>query len=184
MRGVRPEDADPAAWVRRHGYEIRRTDDGVEFIDRGTWGLTYAMTSVAGICTALGIGGVAVWVTSDGRGHGAEAAILLGLAALGGGVLARLWSAYVRRRDRPSDEVGDRLFLSAREASLKDEQGRHLAQLQDVHTHVTRDWFWSRGVLSMLWLQWPMGRRVVLRAGRSPSEAIAERLESLGVRRA
>lgn len=161
------------------GYEIYQEGHRVVCIDRRTWILgfmTSVLSTVGFLLLALGLllwGGALEDVSSSLP----PAFLLLSIACF---TLAVAFGRMSRRRSRkPTKRVSRRLTLDFDIQQLLDSQGAPLASLETVHAHECFDWA-TRGLMRVVVLRWPSGRRVVLRtAHRQRARDIARLLGGL-----
>jgi len=164
-----------------NGYEIVVSEDRIVFIDRKTWGLSWAMVglSLAVVALAL-IGAWGVGGSPDLQFEAIELACLVSAAVLVIGVwfLGRI---YRRRRIEPAEDIPDILIFDRHSGLLRDRTGTNLARIDELKARMHIDW-WTRGTMRVVVLSWPGGRRIVHRSfGRRRSLAVLGVLRTQGI---
>ena len=146
------------------GYEIHKDGGETLLVDRKTWPLTSPVVLFTGlVIVLLCLGLVTLFIapladrplTSWALPLGAGIALLL--------LLIPFWGTYTRRRDLPTEEIPDALLIEPSTGVLRRRDGDVLAQLAAVDVLSRRDWWWTRGLMQLVVLTWPGGRRVVFR---------------------
>jgi hypothetical protein len=170
---------------REYGYEMHQTDGEVLLIDRRTWSLAFPISIFTGLVIVLFcLGLVRLFMapsvdrplTTWALPLGAGIALLL--------VLIPFWRTYTHRRDLPTEEIADALIVDSNACVLRRRDGDVLAQLDTVDVLARRDWWWTRGLMQLVILTWPGGRRVVFRtaSGRRTRE-VKELLQGIVTRK-
>ena len=168
---------------REFGYEIHKDDGEMLLVDRKTWPLTFPIALFTGLVILLFCLGLVTLFIAPSAGRPLTTWAL----PLGGGIvllllLIPLWGTYTRRQDLPTEEIPDALIVESSTGVLRRQDGDVLAQLAAVGVLSRRDWWWTRGMLQLVVLTWPGGRRVVFRAasGRRIREVKALLQDAVG----
>jgi len=164
------------------GYEIHRGEGETLFVDRRTWPLGYVMVILCGVAVVMIVLGVLVLLGEADDLSNVPAVVVFGVAAVLVLILAAMWRTYNHRRDLPLSEVADGMVLDSNAGVLRGRNGEVLARLDSVRAVVRVDWWWTRGLMRLVVLTWPAGRRVVFRsASRKKVRAVIRTLHDLGI---
>jgi hypothetical protein len=150
--------------VRAWGCEIHVADRGLRLVDRGTWGIAFAVILLSCAGLSLLVGAFVVLCTSGEADLLTGIPILLGLSAVLLSSAGFLYRTYRYRSDRSEHEIVRTLIVDVSDGTLKDLAGHIVARLVDVRVVVRTDGWWTRGLARAVNFIWPGGRRVVFRS--------------------
>ena len=165
---------------QEYGYEIHRGEDDILLLDRNTWILRY-ITGILGVAASfLLILGLLVLFGVTQTLSDVSASILLVVSISFVIVASMLNRATKRRSAIPVAEISRRLTLDAQAGVLQDSRGDTLAALDSVRAVNHFDWS-TRGMMRVVVLRWPGGRRTVFRTiRRQRVREIVQILNELG----
>jgi len=151
--------------LQEHGYEIHRGEDSVLLLDRNTWLMGY-ITGILGVAAFLLVAlGLLVLFGAADTMSDVSAFIMLAVS-IGFFVIGSILTRFSKRRSAiPIAEVAHRLTLDSRAGVLQDSGGNALASLDSVRVGDHFDWS-TRGMMRVVVLRWPGGRRTVFRTIR------------------
>jgi len=150
---------------QEQGYEIHRSEDTILLLDRKAWIVGY-ITGILGVAAFLLLAlGLLVLFGATQTMSEVSASIVLAVS-IGFFVVASVLIRVNKRRSAlPVAEVARRLTLDSRAGVLQDGGGNTLASLDIVRVINRFDWS-TRGIMRVVILRWPGGRRVVFRTVR------------------
>jgi len=160
---------------REWGYEIRKHGAETLLIDRRLWPVAYPLAIFTALAVLLVCVGLTLLVETLSSGRSLTTwAIPFGVGIALLFVLIPLWKTYRHRRDLPAQEIADTLIIDSTAGVLRRGDGRALSQLDAVRAVRRRDWWFTRGLMQLVILAWPGGRRVVFRtaSGRKAREVL------------
>lgn len=164
-----------------HGFEIHTSEDEMLLADRKTWALSYAMVVLYGLAALLTVLGLLVSLGAMETRSDLPAVALFGAAGALLLPIAMIRRAYKVRRDLPLAEVRDWLAIDRPTKALRSRQGEILSQLDSVRAAMHIDW-WTRGMMRIVVLTWPGGKRVVFRSiNRRRALAVLKMLADAGI---
>jgi len=160
---------------REWGYEIHKRNGETLLIDRKVWPVAYPLAIFTALAVLLVCIGLALLVKTLSSGRSLTTwAIPFGVGFALLFVLTPLWRTYRHRRDLPAEEIADTLIIDSTAGVLRRRDGCALSQLDAVRAVKRRDWWFTRGLMQLVILAWPGGRRVVFRtaSGRKAREVL------------
>lgn len=153
---------------QEQGYEIHHSgEDSLLLVNRNTWIVGY-LTGILGVAAflLLALGLVALFGVTQTISE-VSATILL-VTSIGFIIAASILIRVSKRRSAiPIDAVARRLTLDFHANVLQDGDGNTLASLDSVRATNRFDWS-TRGMMRVVVLRWPGGRRSVFRTIRRP----------------
>ena len=165
---------------QEYGYEIYRGEDDILLLDRNTWILGY-ITGVLGVAAffLLALGLLVLFGITQTLSD-VSASILL-VVSIGFVIVAIILNRVTKRRSAiPVAEIARRLTLDLQAGVLQDGRGDMLAPLDSVRAANRFDWS-TRGMMRVVVLRWPGGRRLVFRTiRRQRAREIVQILNELG----
>ncbi|MCK5586265.1 hypothetical protein KAJ02_09355 [Candidatus Bipolaricaulota bacterium] len=165
---------------QERGYEIHRSEDSILLLDRKTWIVGY-ITGVLGVTAFLLLAlGLLVMFGATQTMPEVSGSVML-VVSIGSFVVASMLNRVNKRRLAiPVAEVVRRLTLDSRAGVLQDGDGNGLASLDLVRATEQFDWS-TRGMMRVVVLRWPGGRRTVFRTiRRQRAREIAQMLNEPG----
>jgi len=165
---------------QEYGYGIYRdSEDSVLLLDRNTWLMGY-ITGILGVAGFLLLAlGLLVLFGATQTMSDVSASIML-VVSIGCLVIASILNRASKRRSAiPIAEITRRLTLDSRAGVLQDANGNTLASLDSVRVTDHFDWS-TRGMMRVVALRWPGGRRTVFRTiRRARAREIVQMLNEL-----
>ncbi|MCC6160482.1 MAG: hypothetical protein IT350_20695 [Deltaproteobacteria bacterium] len=176
------DDRDPIAIDA--GFEIVAENDRVVFADRqtlapavATWvtgGIGFLFVANGAVQAAMAASGRSLWALAGGLGAGGVVMIF---------VATRIYRVYRDRRDRPIDQIPDRLVAHTAERTLRTADGRALARFDELRIASGIDMMdSSRGLMRIVTMKWPKGsRRIFKTNGKDEIERVVNELVRRGI---
>lgn len=166
------------------GFEIVAENGRIVFADRQTLAPAVATWVTGGIGFLFAVNG-AVQAAMAASGRGAWA-IAIGLGS--GGIVmifvsTRIYRVWRARRDRPVEQISDRLVAHMTERTLRTADGRALARFDELAVVTGIDMVdSSRGLMRIVTLKWPKGsRRIFKTNGKEEVERVVNELARRGI---
>ncbi len=147
------------------GFEIVAENGRVVFADRqtlapavATWvtgGIGFLFVVNGAVQAAMAASGRSLWAIAGGLGAGGVVLIF---------VATRIYRVYRTRRDRPVEQIPDRLVAHVTERTLRTADERPLARFDELAIASGVDLMdHSRGLMRIVTLKWPKGSRRVFK---------------------